>query len=211
MKCPNTVKDFRPIACCNVVYKIATKLLCSRLKVILPDLVFQNQGGFIKGRFIGHNIMICQDLVRHYSRKSNKVSCIIKLDLQKAYDTIEWDFIEEILQEFQFPQYFITLVMNCMEYLSRIMRKVGEKHDFKYHHRCAGIKLNYLAFADDVLLFCNGDFKSVLYMLQGLKLFSITSGLQPNPSKSAIYSSHMSKTELSSKSDFHLLGNSHLL
>ncbi|XP_060972513.1 uncharacterized protein LOC133038396 [Cannabis sativa] len=149
VKCPNTVKDFRPIACCNVIYKVA------RLKHILPELVAQNQGGFVKGRYIGHNIMICQDLLRHYGRKANKPSCMIKLDLQKAYDTIEWGFIEEILRGSREgdPMSPLLFVLG-MEYMSRIMKKIGKKIGFKYHERY---------------------YSSVMYLLQGLKLFSMTS------------------------------------
>ncbi|XP_062113351.1 uncharacterized protein LOC133824483 [Humulus lupulus] len=83
-----------------------------------------------------------------------------------------------------------------MEYLSRIMLKVGSSSGYKFHDRRSGLKLNQLCFADDLLLFCHGDFVSILWMLRGLKLFSKTLGLIPNETKSAIYCSGMPETEI---------------
>ncbi|XP_074314233.1 uncharacterized protein LOC141649441 [Silene latifolia] len=104
---PSSVKQFRPIACCNMIYKVISKLLCNRLAQVLPDLISENQGAFIKGRSIIENVLICQDLVKMYNRKAVSPRCLFKIDLQKAYDTVEWDFVEQLFRGFQFPEAFI--------------------------------------------------------------------------------------------------------
>ncbi|XP_060972354.1 uncharacterized protein LOC133038276 [Cannabis sativa] len=233
--CPKSVVDFRPISCCNVVYEIATKVIYNRLRKILPDLIAENQGGFVHGRFIAHNVLVCQDLVRLYGRKNCKPNCMIKIYLRKAYNTIEWEFLEEMMTALGFPGKFINLIMECistpkfslllngsicgffnakrglrqsdpmspfpfvsgMEYLSRFFTKVGEWPGFKFHDICAFLKLNHMRFADDLLVFCNGDFISVMLLLKGLKLFSTSSGLLPNEQKTTIYCPGMPESEVS--------------
>uniref|UniRef100_A0A803QC53 Reverse transcriptase domain-containing protein n=1 Tax=Cannabis sativa TaxID=3483 RepID=A0A803QC53_CANSA len=83
-----------------------------------------------------------------------------------------------------------------MEYLSRIFKKIGEWPGFKFHDRCSSLKLNHLCFADDLLVFCHGDFISTMLMLKGLKLFSSTSGLEPNVKKTSVYCSGMPELEV---------------
>ncbi|XP_056688085.1 uncharacterized protein [Spinacia oleracea] len=223
----NFVSDFRPIACCSVIYKCISKIMCSKLSQILPDIISPTQGAFVAGRSILHNVMICQDIIKLYNRGNSRPSCMMKLDLKKAYGTVEWKFIEEVMDEFGFPSHFIQLVMTCltttqysllingvpspliqpkrglrqgdplspllftpcMEYFSRTMKLVASHPNFRFHSRCKTLKLNHLCFADDLLLFCNGDVTSFQLMLEGLKLFSSTTGLQINPSKSSIYCS----------------------
>lgn len=55
---PSNAKDYRPIACCSTLYKCISKLICNRLSVILPYLVNENQGAFVRAKSLAHNILI---------------------------------------------------------------------------------------------------------------------------------------------------------
>ena len=79
------------------------------------------------------------------------------------------------------------LFVIVMEYLTRLLRKIGKLRGFKFHSRWKIIGLNHLVFAHDLMLFCYGDKKSVELMMRGLKTFDKCSGLKSNPDKSAMY------------------------
>lgn len=105
--------QFRPISCCNVVYKCISKLIYSRLKEAVGHVVANNQSAFVQGRSMLHNVLICHDLVRHYNRKTTP-RCLMKIDLQKAYDMLSWEFLEEVLEGYGSPAKFVKLIMTCV-------------------------------------------------------------------------------------------------
>uniref|UniRef100_A0A803PTB7 Reverse transcriptase domain-containing protein n=1 Tax=Cannabis sativa TaxID=3483 RepID=A0A803PTB7_CANSA len=111
---PTSVVDYRPIAYCTTVYKCISKLLCSRLAKVLPLLINQNQEAFIQGMSIAHNVMILQDLLKNYKRKNVSPRCTIKIDISKAYDTVSWEFMEDLLVAFNIPQKFVKWIMGCL-------------------------------------------------------------------------------------------------
>ncbi|KAL9247569.1 hypothetical protein vseg_020987 [Gypsophila vaccaria] len=110
---PTSVLQFRPIACCNVIYKVISKLLCTILASILPHIIDQNQGAFIQRRNIQENILICQDLIRLHERPNRSARRLFKIDLQKAYDTMDWKFVEKMLNRL-FPVEFMDMLLECI-------------------------------------------------------------------------------------------------
>jgi len=90
-KVPNvtTVDDYRPIACCNTVYKIITKVLSNRVAAVLKDLVSSSQSAFVNGRRIGDNILLAQELFSRFHVEPYSSKCAIKVDFRKAYDIMD--------------------------------------------------------------------------------------------------------------------------
>ncbi|XP_062086229.1 uncharacterized protein LOC133792343 [Humulus lupulus] len=89
-------------------------MLCSKLASILPSLINQNQGAFIKRRSLAYNVLILQDLIKGYNRKHYSPCCLMKIDISKAYDSIDWDFLENFLKALRFPSRFIRCIVVCL-------------------------------------------------------------------------------------------------
>lgn len=92
-----SVGDFRPISCCNVFYKVITKLLASRLGKVLPTFIDDVEPAFVKGRSMVEDIHLAQDFMRGYTRKRTSPMFTLKIDLWKIYDTMSWEFLQQVL------------------------------------------------------------------------------------------------------------------
>ncbi|KAL4323405.1 hypothetical protein GQ457_11G021940 [Hibiscus cannabinus] len=97
---PKVISQFIPISLCSVVYKTLTKVIVNRLKPLLPGLISNTQVSFVPGRCIMDNIIIAQEAIHSMQRKSGRKGWMaIKVDLEKAYDQLEWSFIWETLSD----------------------------------------------------------------------------------------------------------------
>ncbi|CAH1436138.1 unnamed protein product [Lactuca virosa] len=127
---PRKVSDFRPIACCNTLYKCISKIIVNRIRNSLGDIVSKNQSAFIPGRSIVDNILLAQELMVGYKNKRGVPKCTIKIDIQKAYDTVDWNFLSRILQGFGFHTIMIQWIMACVSTPWFMLNFNGEDHGY---------------------------------------------------------------------------------
>jgi hypothetical protein len=131
VKNPTLLLQFRPISLCNIFYKIASKVLANRLKVILLKVISEEQCAFILGRLITDNIISAYECLHFMKRSRSKTNiyCALKLDMMKAYDRVEWEYLEAIMVKLGFAQHWVNVVMGMVRTVSFSVLFNGEKLD----------------------------------------------------------------------------------
>ena len=128
---PETLGNYHPISLCNSIYKVVTKIIVARLWPLLAGLVSPLQTTFVPGRKGVDNTITVQELVHSMSRKKGRGGVMeIKIDLEKAYDWMEWSFIRDTLNLFRFSRHPITLIMSCVSSSSVAILFNGGALDF---------------------------------------------------------------------------------
>lgn len=109
----NSFDDFCPISLCNSIYKIISKVIANRLKPIMDLVISSEQSGFSPGRSIFEGIILAHEAV-HSIRTTRAEKMMIKVDIRKAYDEVNRDFLKKGLQRFGFREDWIALVSSCI-------------------------------------------------------------------------------------------------
>eukprot|EP00253_Pinus_taeda_P006641 PITA_06641 len=109
----NTPDKFRPIALCNVIYKLISKVVANRLKPLLPLLILTEQTGYVEGRQIMDGIILSNEVI-HSLKILKKPGMIMKLDLSKAFDKLSWEYIQQMLLAFGFSATWTRWIMNLI-------------------------------------------------------------------------------------------------
>lgn len=124
---PESITQFRPISLSNVLLKVITKVLENRLKLVIPKLIGKYQSSFIFGRSTTDNIIVAREIVHSLSkRKRKKGGFVLKVDLKKAYDRVDWGFLEEVLQFTGLKPILVRLILQCITSTSLAISWNGE-------------------------------------------------------------------------------------
>ncbi|KAK5835810.1 hypothetical protein PVK06_011519 [Gossypium arboreum] len=113
---PCELTNFRPISLCRFVYKIISKVSANRLKAVLPSCISQNQSAFIPRRIVHDNILIVHELLHYLQSSKNEPNkgFVVKLDMSKAYDRLESNFIKTIMKKMGSDWKWVEKIMDCV-------------------------------------------------------------------------------------------------
>ena len=154
--------EFRPISLGNIVSRIISKVLANHIKVILPNVISDSQSAFVPNRNITDNTTIAFEMLHHMRNRRKEKTCHMaaKLDISKAYDRVEWEFLRCIMLKIGLPNQWVQLAMETVCTASYSILLSGEPTGFITPSR--GIKQGD-PLSSYLFLLCAEGFSSLIW------------------------------------------------
>ena len=113
---PKIVANYKPINLTNLISTLVSKVLANRLKMILPNVILESQSAFVPNRLIANNTIVAFKVLHRMRNKrtGRKGQMAVKLDISKAYDQVEWDFLRHIMIKLGFDARWVKLAMETV-------------------------------------------------------------------------------------------------
>ncbi|RVW25786.1 Transposon TX1 uncharacterized 149 kDa protein [Vitis vinifera] len=201
------ISDFRPISLITSLYKIIAKVLSGRLRGVLHETIHYTQGAFVQGRQILDAVLIANEIVDE-RRRSGEEGVVFKIDFEKAYDHVKWDFLDHVLEKKGFSPRWRKWMSGCLssvsfailvnDVLSRMLMRAEERNMLEgFRVGRNRTRVSHLQFADDTIFFSNSREEELQTLKSLLLVFGHISGLKVNLNKSSIYGINLDQAHLS--------------
>ncbi|GAU20900.1 hypothetical protein TSUD_120920 [Trifolium subterraneum] len=110
---PQRISNFRPISLVGCMYKILAKVLANRLKLVMDTVISESQFAFVKGRQIMDGILIANEVVDD-AKKLKKELTLFKVDFEKTYDSVEWEYLNSVMAKMGFSVKLRQWIITCV-------------------------------------------------------------------------------------------------
>ncbi|GJZ77827.1 RNA-directed DNA polymerase, eukaryota [Tanacetum coccineum] len=178
----NMVKDYRPISLIGSLYKNIAKILANRLVNVLGDIVNEVQSDFVTDRQILDGPFILNELFQ-WCKSKKKQSLIFKVDFEKAYDSVRWDFLDDILKKFGFGDRWCGWIQSCLKSSRGSIIVNGM---FRGIALGPALQLSHMFYADDEVFVGQWSHVNIDTIVNVLDCFHHASGMRINMNKSKL-------------------------
>nr|XP_016473883.1 PREDICTED: uncharacterized protein LOC107795721 [Nicotiana tabacum] len=171
------VTKFYSHTCITLIPKVDSP---SRFEELRPISLSNYTSGFISGRLITENVMLAQEIIHDISKPNRGGNIVMKLDMAKDYDRLSWSFLIDVLNKFGFCKEWSDMIWRMFSNVCLIHKE--NFTSFSMNKR--GLQINHLAYADDIVIFCGGNSKTVKMVMKEIRKYEKASDQLVNKDKS---------------------------